>query len=45
MKYRSKLLYPCFIILVIIAGPVMALAPALAAEPLIIGILHSEAYP
>ena len=44
MKYRSKRLYPCFIILVIIAGPVMALAPALAAEPLVIGILHSEAY-
>jgi len=43
MKYRSKRL-PCLIILSLIAGLVVAPAPGQASEPLVIGILHSEAF-
>ena len=44
MKHGSKLI-PCLIIISFIAGLVMTPAPGQAADPLVIGIPHSESFP
>jgi branched-chain amino acid transport system substrate-binding protein len=44
MKNRLKIL-PCFILLLLIAGHFITPVSNSATEPLVIGVLHSEAYP
>jgi len=44
MKNRLKIL-PWFILLLLIAAPLFTPVNSPAAEPLVIGVLHSEAYP
>jgi len=44
MKNRLKIL-PWFILLLLIAAPLITPVSSPAAEPLVIGVLHSEAYP
>jgi branched-chain amino acid transport system substrate-binding protein len=44
MKNRLKFL-PCFVLLFLIAAPFITPVSSSAAEPLVIGVPHSEAYP